>query len=135
MIKVVLDSNVFISGLLTNGICRSILKSFAKNEFQLFISPLIFEEILAVLKRPKIRPLIDNQDIFELMTILKLQANIVNPKIIVSKCRDPEDNHILALAISPKADFIVSRDKDLLVLHPFLNISIITPPKFKNFIK
>lgn len=130
-----MDSNVFISGLLTNGICRSILKSFVKKEFQLFISPLIFKEILAILKRPKIRPLIDNQDIFELMTILELHANIINPKITVSKCRDPEDNHILALAISSKSDFIVSRDKDLLVLHPFLNISIITPPKFKNFIK
>jgi putative PIN family toxin of toxin-antitoxin system len=49
---------------------------------------------------------------------------------LVSNCRDPKDNKFLELAIDGKATSIVTGDKDLLVLHPFRNINIVTPGAF-----
>ena len=45
-------------------------------------------------------------------------------------CRDPKDNKFLELAITASAQYIISRDEDLLVLHPFRSITICTPKAF-----
>ena len=45
-------------------------------------------------------------------------------------CRDPKDDKFLSLAWNSNADFIISGDKDLLVLHPFRNIQILSPSQF-----
>lgn len=45
----------------------------------------------------------------------------------VRACRDPDDDHLLALALSGEADVIISGDADLLVLDPFRGIPILTP--------
>jgi predicted nucleic acid-binding protein len=47
-----------------------------------------------------------------------------------SACRDPKDNNFLALALAAEADVLVSSDEDLLVLHPWRGIPIITPAEF-----
>ena len=48
----------------------------------------------------------------------------------VSACRDPKDDKVLELAVSGKADYIISGDKDLLVLNPFRHIAVITADEF-----
>ena len=48
----------------------------------------------------------------------------------VNDCRDPKDNKFLELALSAKASAIVSSDSDLLVLHPYRGIPIVTPAHF-----
>jgi predicted nucleic acid-binding protein len=58
---------------------------------------------------------------------------LVIPIEKISLCRDIEDNKILECALAGKVDFIVSGDKDLLSLHLFKNIPIITPRKFLEF--
>lgn len=52
---------------------------------------------------------------------------------LVTECRDEKDNIYLELALSGKADCIVSGDKDLLVLNPFRGIPIMSPKEFLNF--
>ena len=49
---------------------------------------------------------------------------------VIDICRDPKDNKFLELAVSGKADFIITGDQDLLVLNPFRNIEIITINEF-----
>jgi uncharacterized protein len=44
----------------------------------------------------------------------------------VQECRDPKDDKFLALAVNGEAHYLISGDKDLLVMHPFRNIAIIT---------
>jgi putative PIN family toxin of toxin-antitoxin system len=66
-------------------------------------------------------------------SVLKYFENIVlfiEPAEKIAVCRDPKDNMILELAVSGKADLIITGDADLLVLHPFCNIPIITPKLF-----
>lgn len=45
-------------------------------------------------------------------------------------CRDPNDNHFLELAFCSQADAIVTGDQDLLVLHPFQGIPVVSPAEF-----
>jgi len=54
----------------------------------------------------------------------------IAPKITIQACRDPKDNIFLKLALTGRADCIVSGDKDLLVLHPFRKIPIISASEF-----
>ncbi len=53
-----------------------------------------------------------------------------NPDSIITDCRDPKDNKFLELAIDGKAQYIITGDPDLLVMHPYHTISIITPAQF-----
>jgi uncharacterized protein len=55
---------------------------------------------------------------------------IIEPKEQINECRDPKDNKYLELAVSGKAEAIVTGDTDLLVLHPFRDIQIVTPQEF-----
>jgi uncharacterized protein len=57
-------------------------------------------------------------------------SKIIDVNQQVSVCRDPKDNMYLELALSGKADVIITGDNDLLILHPFINIPIITPKDF-----
>ena len=72
----------------------------------------------------------------ELTTIKNLLKNLIRigdfiePKTKITVCRDPKDNKFLELAVAGKANCIVTGDKDLLVLHPFRGINIISPADF-----
>jgi putative PIN family toxin of toxin-antitoxin system len=53
-------------------------------------------------------------------------ADIVDPQPLAEPaCRDPDDDHVLACALAAQATLIVSRDKDLLDLHPYHGIAIL----------
>jgi len=60
--------------------------------------------------------------------LLQVEQSEVDP--VEPSCRDTTDNFILALAAVARAKFIVSSDNDLLVLHPWQGISILTPAQF-----
>jgi predicted nucleic acid-binding protein len=55
---------------------------------------------------------------------------LVKPATGVSVCRDPKDNHLLALAVDGEARYLITGDSDLLVLSPFHAIQIVTPARF-----
>jgi putative PIN family toxin of toxin-antitoxin system len=87
------------------------------------------QEVLAVLQRPRIAPKIapfflDN------MRRLFAQAELVAITEAVAACRDPDDDKFLELAVSGRADVLVTGDDDLLVLDTFRGIPIVTPAAF-----
>lgn len=102
MAKAAVDTNVIVSGLLGKGNPRKIWQAFKRGEFTLVLSPLMFEEIVSVLPRPKFRNLIDNRDREEVVLFLESFAEFIVPAKLVSSCRDSEDNHILACALESK---------------------------------
>ena len=131
MVKAVVDTNVFISGLLNKGgIPRKIFLAFKEGKFSLFISQSILTEILMTLNKPEIAPLVTIEDRKELLIFLENFAKFVTPKEEVSVCRDPYDNVIIECAVAGNADFIVTGDKDLLIHKSFRGIFIIPPHKF-----
>lgn len=69
------------------------------------------------------------------MAALLVSAVLIEPNEQVSICRDPKDNKFLELAVSGKADFIVSGDEDLLELNPFREIRILKPADFLQMLE
>lgn len=63
--------------------------------------------------------------------LLERQSIIVYPKKVEKVCRDPFDDYVLAAAVEGKVDYLVTADKDLLVLKVYRNIAIITPKDFE----
>ncbi|GGC14303.1 hypothetical protein GCM10011386_02520 [Parapedobacter defluvii] len=57
-------------------------------------------------------------------------AVYINPRHTVTDCRDPKDNKFLEVALSAKANAIITGDQDLFVLHPYKDISIINASTF-----
>ena len=131
----VVDTNVFVSGLLGSRSCRNIFISFRKNRFKLAISPLLFEELVEVIERPKFQALFDRKEIVDLIHFTKYKAVWTIPHRRIHLCRDSKDNHILECAHAAKVDIIVSGDQDLLSLNSFETIPILNPSHFINRLK
>ncbi|MEK7376608.1 MAG: putative toxin-antitoxin system toxin component, PIN family [Candidatus Margulisiibacteriota bacterium] len=131
MLKLVIDTNVFISGLLNSPKCRRIIEKLQNSSFLLITSSDILEELINVLGRPKFRKVISRETIDKLIISIESQAILVRPsrKINIIK-EDPDDNRFIEAALEGKADFIISGDRHLLKLGKFKNISILTPNEF-----
>ena len=134
MKKVVLDTNVLVSGIIKKeGPPGKILKVWRQGLFSLIISPSIIEEINRVLGEKEFskRGITDN-DIKELSFALLLNAVVVIPTVKIKIIKeDPEDDKFLECALEGKADYIVSGDKKhLQPLKKFQSILILSPAKF-----
>ncbi len=128
MLKVVLDTNTFISGFLWDGNEAELIRLIELDKIQLFISDEIIEEIEKVLEKQKIRIILEKYDIDKNIIINKIieLSTIINPKIRIPICRDKDDNKFIECAFASKANYIVTGDSDLLVLKKYNQIEIIT---------
>jgi putative PIN family toxin of toxin-antitoxin system len=128
--RFVFDTNAIISAVL---IKRSISRrAFDKaiSEGELLISVETIDELNRVLGREDFARYVTEDERMEFLAVLLREARLVEVTVHVGECRDPQDNKFLELAISGNAECIVSGDQDLLVLHPFRGISIVTPRDF-----
>ena len=89
-----------------------------------------FSEFVEVFTRPKFDKYISLEDRLNAISRVELISQLVIVSEPVIACRDPKDDKFLALALAIKADCIVTGDQDLLVLHPFKKIPILTPGDF-----
>ncbi|EDK72301.1 PilT protein domain protein [candidate division TM7 genomosp. GTL1] len=67
--------------------------------------------------------------------LLGRQSTIVDPQHIERVCRDPFDDYILAAAATGKAKYLVTADKDLLVLNEYKGVKIVKPVEFRQITK
>ncbi|MFN8459046.1 MAG: putative toxin-antitoxin system toxin component, PIN family [Anaerolineae bacterium] len=132
MLKAVFDTNIFLRALINpHSYCGRLVNELAV-EYELILSPAIVHEILEVLHRPKLRvklPQITQLDIARLIALFE-QAQVIEPLDILAISRDPKDDKFLACALAAEADYLVTEDKDLLVLHPYQQIQICQPVEF-----
>lgn len=134
MTKVVLDTNILISSLFWKGPSRHIVDLAIANKIRSISSPEILEELEAVLYEDF--PDIPYERIEEIIRdILSYSQLVVVDKITVKGLRDLKDTKIIACAISAKADYIVSGDKDLLDLKEYKGIKILNPRVFLSAFK
>jgi uncharacterized protein len=130
VVKVVLDTNIWIGLLLGSRNCRGIRDAFLDGLFDVLISPTLAEELAEVCKRDKFRTLFHESDVNELLRLLETDAEWVLPRSHITVCRDVKDNMILECAVAGKADFVVSGDDDLLCLSSFSGVNIVSPRQF-----
>lgn len=129
--KVVFDNNVLISAaLLKNSVPFKAFKK-AVESYTILRSQKILAELQSTIFRSKFdRYFQDNSAREEF--VLSFIASSTNTEVThkVTVCRDVKDNMYLELALSGKAAYIVSGDSDLLALHPFCSIPVVTPKEF-----
>ena len=101
---------------------------------KLLFSQELLEEFVTVAKRPKLKKYISRDELEDLLETIDEVAEIVNVTSEISQCRDPKDNFLLSLAIDGKADFLLTGDKDLLVLKKIGNTEIKTISEFFDII-
>ncbi len=102
----------------------------ARSQGSLLICPQIAREYFDVFSRPKFDKYISLEIRLSFIENIITTALPVEIKQWVTACRDIKDNIFLSLAVTAQSTAIVSGDKDLLILHPFQNIPIISPADF-----
>ena len=128
-LKLVLDSNVFISAIVFGGKPREILDLAVKGLIEVAVSDDILEEIKEVLEGSKFQ--FPTKIVYALITEIEDLADLVEPKEgIDAILDDPEDNRVLECAVESGAEVIISGDYHLLALRTFGKIKIMNPDEF-----
>lgn len=129
--NVVVDTNIFISGIVFGGNPGKLLKLFENDTITVVISPPIELEMLVKIATFSV----SKETISSLRSLLEQRAMMVVPVKGVTICRDPKDNMLLEAAVAARADYLVSGDNDLLTLGSFGQTLIVTPKEFLGIIK
>jgi len=127
-VRIVLDTNIIISGLLSEtGPPGLLLRLWLEGKFELATSKAQLGELVRVLDYKKIRIRIPSDQAADFLGHIDALAVVIDALPDVDLLPDPDDNAILATAIKTQADFIVSGDKtDLLSLTEAKGILILT---------
>lgn len=122
--RVVFDSNVYISALVVPGSQaeRALLRILDGSDI-LVISKPILDEVLATLARKFSR---DPEALSQTAVILTEMAEVVNPEHTVSVFEDDPDNRVLECAEAGRADFIVTGDKTMLRLKLYRDTRLVS---------
>jgi putative PIN family toxin of toxin-antitoxin system len=125
--RVVLDTNVLVAAFIAHGACAEVFERVMTSH-ELVTSGHIVEEFERVMVR-KLR--LDAGRVARAVDLVRSVATVVDPEPLGrSVCRDPDDDAVLALALSSRAGVLVIGDDDLLVLRAFEGIPIIAPREF-----
>lgn len=128
--RVVLDTNVLISASIQpRGLPAQCLFWIYDNA-ELIASEQLLTEFESRLARPKFAKYISESQRHSVFQDVVRVALLVQLTGTLKACRDPDDDAILETALRGEADFLVTGDKDLLVLHPFQGIPIVSPQVF-----
>ncbi len=127
--RVVLDTNIYISAILFVGNCEEILRLATLGSYELFISNVILKEIKGILEK---KFHWTRKQVNETLSYIREIAIIIKPvkPILVIK-KDPSDDKIIECALAAHADFIVTGDKaHVLPLKRYERIKILSPADF-----
>jgi uncharacterized protein len=125
MLRAVLDTNILVSAIISDGKARDLLKKGIANKYRIVTSDLILKELVTVLCRPKFKTCTDETN--RIAVALRKTADVVDVKTKIEAVKeDPKDNMIIETALDGEAKIIVTGDNHLLALKQFGAIKIIT---------
>lgn len=127
--RVVLDTNVLVSAALKRNSTPAAAARTVEAHHILLKSTATERQLFEVVARPYFVPLIGHETRAWLRKLMS-SAELVAVTERIAACRDTTDDKFLELAISGRADVIVSGDGDLLALNPFRGIQIASPAAF-----
>ena len=132
--RVVLDTNILIGALITKGTPPDRLyQAWLRGEIELVTSTAQMAEIADVLARPRLQNFLATIEATAIVENISTRALILHEPPGVNLSPDPKDNPILAVAITGKADLIVSGDKKhMLALGKVEGIPIVTAREALN---
>lgn len=113
--KVIIDTNLWISFLITKDF-KKLDEKIKVKSIRLIFSLELIEEFILVINRPKLKQYFESSDVEKLIDLFDVYGEIVEVTSSIDQCRDKKDNFILALAKDSHADYLLTGDKDLLEL-------------------
>lgn len=126
MLRVVLDTNVLVSGLIMLGKPRELLSMISRREATLVLSKEILNELGKVTRRKKLTEYATEEQVERFVESLERIAEFVEPESHLEVADDPKDDIVINAAIDGEADLIVSGDHHLLSLKEFRGIKIVS---------
>jgi len=129
-LRCVLDTNTMISAFLFEEGTPGRALKLALETGDVLLSLKLAEELAEVLYRKKFDRYVRRKLREEFLAGIIRETTLIKVNAIIRECRDPGDDKFLELAVSGKASHIITGDQDLLALHPFHGISILTPREF-----
>ncbi|MBU0545476.1 MAG: putative toxin-antitoxin system toxin component, PIN family [Proteobacteria bacterium] len=129
--RIILDTNVFISGIFFSGPPSQILKAWENQRFQIVLSQQILDEYQRVADNLSSKfPTVDILPIIEMITI---HAQFIDTQgVEINVCEDPDDDKFIECAVAGECETIISGDKHLLKLSEYQGVTILNP---RNFVK
>ncbi len=138
MIKVVLDTNILVSGTFWTGNSFKIMDLIDKKEIISIISEEIIEEYHKTINKDEIMDKVKDKDLIisNISRKVILNSTIIQPKEKLNVVKeDSDDNKILECAYEGKVDYIITKDNHLLKLKEFKTIKIVKPEEFLKLFK
>lgn len=130
MIRVVTDTNIFISALMFGGLPGTFLDLAFVKSFQLVTSPVLLEELDEKLRK---KFDISGEDAVLIRARLERCALVVTPGFVLEVIKeDPDDDRVLECAVAGEADYLVSGDRHLLKLGSYEGTPIMTVRQFMD---
>jgi putative PIN family toxin of toxin-antitoxin system len=128
--RFVVDTNVFVSAIiLPHSVPRQAVDK-ALDHGMLLFSDATMTELEEVLSRSKFDQYSRIEERVLFLVQLKSAAEFIPAVQLVRECRDPRDDKFLEVALNGSADLIITGDGDLLALHPWREIAILTPGQY-----
>ena len=128
--RLVFDTNVVVSAVLFLASVPARALELGQAVGRLLVSDETAEELRRVLMRTKFDRYVRSDERARFLGRVLDDAMLVEIIESIDDCRDPKDNKFLELAVSGGATHLVTGDDDLLVLHPFRGVAIVTPQAF-----
>ena len=127
--KIILDTNVFISGIFFSGPPSQILQAWKNKKLQIILSQDILDEYHRVAESLSSKyPTID---IFQIIELVMVHGQFVDSTDLdITVCEDPDDNKFIECAIASDTKIIVSGDKHLLKITGYQGITVFKPREF-----
>jgi len=131
--KIVIDTNIWISYLITKGFKR-LDNLILSDKVRLVFCQELIDEFIEVAKRPKFRKYFRLNDIKRLLVVFDVYGELVIVKSNIQVCRDLKDNFLLSLSVDSQADFLITGDNDLLEIKQLGKTKIVTITDFELLI-
>jgi uncharacterized protein len=130
-VRVVLDSNIFITAFRYGGKCRRLIEMGLDGDLEIMISLPILDETLRVLESKfNASP----GEIRTYRTIIEAATTMIVPRVKLSVVEDPDDDKIVECGVSSDANAIITADKDLLRMGVYDSIRMFNPEEFYRLV-
>lgn len=135
--RIVLDTNVVVSALIWSGAPYSLLQAAIERDVTLCTSPVLIAELTEVLQRSHLTPKLERArgSVEQALALYaSLTVNVTPSTVPRVVAADPDDDHVLAAAVTADADLIVSGDRHLLALGAHKGIRVLNPADAQRMI-
>jgi putative PIN family toxin of toxin-antitoxin system len=126
--KIVIDTNVLVSAVFFDGLPEKLVDLILSGTVSIVVSEDLLDEYKATIQ-DMLNKAAKSAPRFSLTPLLEHSVKI-KPKSEIQVCRDRDDDKFIVCAVDGDCEYIVSGDKDLLSLHSYKNINIVTVRDF-----